>query len=174
MESSYLIFVREQYTFTVSNKELSRILTLNVAKRNPIEVNIAAIAIKKIDQDLNLVKIVVGPSDPTDEEGIKKQNKQFRQILREENVESTRTLILEVANPAIQAGTPGIFRAFYTALFCANIPVLAFYENGVPTLNVNAAFIEVPPSLLKEAVFTLKQINASNPDPQLCINSCFF
>jgi len=61
-----------------------------------------------------------------------------------------------VANPAIQAGTPGIFRAFYTALFCANIPVLAFYENGVPTLNVNAAFIEVP--------FTLKQINASNPD----------
>jgi len=65
----------------VSNQTLLDILGLNISTDNSLNVNVVATEIKKIDNDLNLVKIVVGTPDPQDPLNIP-QNKRFVSILQ--------------------------------------------------------------------------------------------
>lgn len=211
---SLQLVTRIQYTFQVTNKKLSKLLTLNVkAKNNPHAVNIVAMfsvvtceSSKKV-----LVKIVVGTDDPNNskrggagdplnpdlQRTNKLQNKQFRINMRQLGIKYTENEVIQIFNVESVTGTPGIFRIYYSALTCANIPILAFYIGERALLfplenctcvqsdgqiltkfndEVLSAFIQVSREQLKAAIKVLRRLKfptsatSTFDETQLCIN----
>ena len=210
------IEVRSQYTFTTDNKTLACLLTRNVkVEDNPHMVNVVALVIEKLNNSqLNLVKIIVGTIDPNDQtrggagekypnrvfhlgdenpqdpdlqRTNKLQNKQFRENMRYLNIEFSECPVIQVFNLENVAGTPGIIRAFYTALVCANIDVINFYfgEPAIVSKDINCGcqdgtqqyksggisrFFQV--DKLDKALRVLRNLDLTlDVEEQLCINA---
>lgn len=195
------IEVRSQYTFTTDNKTLACLLTRNVkTENNPHSVNVVALVISKVNNSvLNSVKIIVGTIDPNDptkggagdsqdpnlQRTNKLQNKQFRENMRYLNIEFGECSVIQIFNLENVAGTPGIIRAFYTALICANIDVINFYfgEPAIVSNDINcecqdlttqyksggiSRFFQV--DKLDKALRVLRNLDLDNEE-QLCINA---
>ncbi len=73
-----------------------------------------------------------GAGDPTSPDPRRTnalQNQQFRENLRQLNIEFTEQPVVHVINTAGDPGTPGIIRVFTSALECNSIPLLALYQS---------------------------------------------
>lgn len=201
------VVTRTQYSFVANNKKISCLLTLNVkAIDNPSPVNIVGIVIlgqnKKShakNTQLTRVNIVVGTDDP---ENIARggagdpyeplrsnelQNKQFVRNMKTLGISFTTHPVIQISNIENATGTPGIYRIFWAALTCANIPITLFYS-GEPSLTfplltcqcgteshhengVISTFVQVPDRYVKRAVVILKGLNLAPLDETtLCIN----
>lgn len=138
--------VRALYTFKADDKTVSCLLTRNVkTEDNPHAVNIVAILIVKINEEINLVKIVVGTVDPHDlnaggggtiidplipdpQRTNELQNKQFRDNMRFLGIDFVEEPVIQIFNVEPVTGVPGLFRAFYSILTCAKISIIAFFS----------------------------------------------
>ncbi|CAH6419796.1 Hypothetical protein HVR_LOCUS877 [uncultured virus] len=165
-----VLSLRTQFTFATDDYTLATILTQNVARGASIRVNVAGILVKKIDEKLNIVKIIVGPPDVNDD-GYREQNSRFKDILKDNDITFTRQNIIQMLTLNVGSGVPGVYRVPFAALACAKIPILASYfgENITPNSATTYIF-EVPKDLIKRAVKILKNIDYDDPENQLCIN----
>jgi hypothetical protein len=150
VKMSLEVVTRQQYTFAADLSQIAALFTLNVkALNNPHEVNIVGVTFipqnKKSRQ--MLVKIVVGTDDPNDSSrgGAGNpaapnplrtndlQNAQFQQNLQCLGIKYKIDQVIQIMHVENQTGTPGLYRIYLSALFCAGIFIVAFYQ-GEPAL----------------------------------------
>jgi hypothetical protein len=167
----------------------------------------------------NLVKMVVGTDDPDNQirgggtsttksaapgqiildprRTNSKQNKQFRQNLRQIGIPFIVNDVIQIFNVESVTGTPGVYRIYDSVLECADIKVVAYYTGERALIfplqkcacfetdgnvkvkfddEVISAFIQVEEGKLDQAVKLLQNIKLATPDApfdenQLCINA---
>lgn len=164
--TSYQLATRSQFSFTVNDKQLACLLTLNNSFQNAVSVNIVAIFIQRADNKHdNYVKIVVGNSDPNTNISPTNQQQliQFRENLCKLGIDYIENQIIQIFNICISTNTPGVLHIILVNLLCNDIPIISNYAG-------ESIIIDVSSKLLNKAVNIISNIDVINPDAKLCIN----
>lgn len=178
--SGFESVVRPQQTFSVDDKTLAALFTLNVAPQSPTPVNIAAqLTVKPCNSKINLVKVCVGPGDISTGPGYAAQviqQQQFLANLKRLGIKFTTQTVIQINNPQPVLGTPGQYRKVLSALACADINVLATYSGEPGTLNptIPSSIVEVPQCDIRRAqdiLCNLDIIDFDNPANGYCITT---
>lgn len=132
--------IRQQFSFQVRDETLNKILK-NISNKG---ISFTGYTITKL-QNINMVKIVVGPPRSNDPIA----NSVVREVLRLLGVRFQEKKVIQLLG--VIAGTPGILSAIYNALF-RKVSIDAIYQG-----ELNAIILSV--SNVREALRILKQNN---------------
>lgn len=135
------VTTRKQYTFNATDKTLA-LLFNEIIRPNTTQVNIVGLFITKVNnKKCNLVKIIVGTTDPNNPSrggagyplspdptrSNKLQNKRFVEVLKEMKIKFSKQTVVQIVDQNVNAGVPGIYRIAYTTLYCNDIKIIASY-----------------------------------------------